>query len=267
MSSSSTVSANVGQLPVPHLKLANSQLGGFVTIRKIQGGSGNYGGDVNLYRYPIITALDLTPEQIAKDVRVEMLYYRAGKSSTSHNYSANSEAGWAVASGWIAGANPLPARWTRSGNHTLTGGAPISEDRPNHYQVTAQNQQINVFEYLNGRFTDINCNYFDLAGLQQSLAVVTPLNRLNSKSPVPGKRFAYSGRYRPLRVKFRYIMFDEEANNYITGPATQELLIAHSKHPFIYEPAESAIAGRSVASINPNFDVNALRVWQANNLP
>jgi hypothetical protein len=204
-------------LPIPKLRLQNDDGAGNNNVPidwYVYAGNAT-GGQSSLFHFPEVVANDLTQEQIDKGVYVEMLMYRRGKTRTN---SAN-EAGYIVPAPWIGGVNPLGNKWTRGGDssiHVSMGGGVLAVDRPNHYQVTSQNQVIPVWQYLNNRFTRYMVKYRDSAGLDQVLECSCPSSRLKSVMYSPGGRFGYSAQYTPMYIAFRYVMWDEDSRQFIS---------------------------------------------------
>lgn len=260
MANTSIQAQNVstGSLPVPVVKLyTNHPLFGAAPA-SIEYDSG--GGSYQLFRYPVVSAQDLTEEQIEKGVYVEMAHYIRGKSRANYNLRKN-EAGYVVPAPFIGGVNPLDGRWTRGGVHVGSG------DRPNHYLVTAQNEQIPVFEYLKNRHTLRTVNYIDTTGIIQGVKVLTPKQGIRNNGYTPGKAFMYSSQYRPYYFKFRYVMFDEVSNQWISGPFSRVVKLAHDQHPFNVDAQASAVQGRQVGNVSPLHQEEVMRCWFETRLP
>jgi hypothetical protein len=255
-STNTIYSASGLQLPVPHLKLVTSDSvnpSGNVSI-EYDNGTKNF----TLVKYPIVTALDLSQEQIDKGVYVEMAHYRRGRGVT--DLGAN-EAGYAVPAPQIAGANPLGNRWTRGGSHIG------SADRPNHYKVTSQNEQIQVWEYLKNRHFSFPIQYYDTVGGSNQITALIPRQGYRNVNSTPGKTYMYSSRYRPYYFMFRYIMWDDDANNWVSGPWSKVIKLTNEEHPFQVDGQQSAILGRQVGNISPLFNKDVMKCWFETRLP
>lgn len=245
-----------GGLPVPLVKLNTNttQFGSHPLKIEHSNGSDNF----VVYRYPTVTAVDLTQEQIEKGVYVEMAHYTRGKSPARN--TSKSEAGYVVPAPQIGGINPLGNKWTRGGQHME------SADRPNHYQVTAQNQLIPVFEYLKNRHAWMNVGYYDTNGNIQN--VVLPVRKArNHASIYPGTSFMYSARYQPYYFKFRYVMWDDEANNFVSGGWSEVVKLATKLHPFQVDAQASALLNRQVGTLNPALNPAEVQCWIETRLP
>lgn len=252
------------QLPVPNLKLVhrNLQTGQDPVFITILDNSWNVSDKYELYRFPQIVATDLTQEQIDKGVYVEMVHYVRGMS----RYNLKKGAGYVVPSPWIGGANPLGNKWTRGGGHYSTGGTALP-DRPNHYQMTAQNQVVNVHEYLHNRHMFVTTPYYDQTGTQQSIKLLSQVARVRTQSWYPGKSFMYSSRYTPYYFAFRYVMWDESTNQFISGPLTKTIKLTHQQHPFIVDAQQSAILGRQVGNVSALFNDHRMQCMFETRLP
>lgn len=247
---------SVGGLPVPLVKLNSNTTQFGIHPVKIEHSNGT--DSFFVYRYPTVTAVDLTQEQIEKGVYVEMAHYTRGK-SPSRNID-KTESGYVVPAPQIGGANPLGNKWTRGGQHMDPA------DRPNHYRVTAQNELIPVFEYLKNRHVTMSIGYYDTTGNIQYVSL--PVRRARNHANIyPGTAFMYSGRYQPYYFKFRYVMWDDEANNFVSGPWSRVVKLATKVHPFQVDAQASALLNRQVGVLSPMLNTTEVQCWIETRLP
>jgi hypothetical protein len=258
MSASNTQQQNISGLPIPHVKLygGDATYPQTVTLKSYVHAGNASGPDFKLRRYPLVVAMDLTTEQIEKGVYVEMSYYRGGKSQSSAGYGNESGSGYVNPAPIIGGVNPLGNKWTRGGLQQFTGGVVLAVDRPNHYQVTSQNQVINVYEYLNNRMSFMNVVYTDTAGVQQLLNVLVPSHRIKRFVKVPGRHFGYSAMLAPYYFMFRYVMWDDESNQFVSGPWSRVVKMMPDQFPFDYDEIATNTLGITAVTISPFFDPN-----------
>ena len=239
---------SLGGLPAPKVQLAGIESVKTQTVQH----SKNTGTYV-LWRYPMVSVMDLSPAQIEQGVYVEMLHYRPHKSpGTRDAYTNSREAGYVVPVAQIGGVNPLAgigSGWTRGGSYN------DSADRPNHYKVVGNQQQVPVWEYLHNRHDFMGVNYNNTAGTQSFVNLLCPTANKRYGNYQPGKTFGYAGRYRPYYFCFRYIMFDDKANNWVSGPLSKIVKLTHKVHPFVRDYQASALIGRQANRIDPNFVV------------
>lgn len=257
-------------LPVPKVRLYPiSPVDGssnYVEVEYLDNG-GNVGGTYKLFNFPQVIASDLTDAQIKAGVYVEMVAYRRGKSPTDNNSGHQVSGGYIVPSPWIGGVNPLNGRWSRGGGHTFSGIGALNADRPNHYQVTAHNEIINVYEYLHNRYKTGTVLYRDTTANQQGLQMLIPSSRDRSANFYPSTRFAYSARHTPYYFAFRYVMWDEEARKWNSGPLSRVIKHVPKQHPFNYDAAASNTNGVPCCNISPNFDQFIFNCWFETRLP
>jgi hypothetical protein len=241
-------------LPVPNLKIINTS----VVLQTFDTDSNSVSSGVTLLNSPVITATDLTNEQISQGVWIEILIYRrsAGKRGTTKR-----KKGMVVPPSWewdsvnLIGTNPFENEIlsicpscklsTRGGNTKYFKANPlpsVKEDlhisRPNHYKLTGNTQSINVGYFLNGRFTYKHTQYrspnnFDT---DQQILLPIPVSK-RFKNLSKGSRFCYRSQVTPTYVKFRYIMFNNNTNGgqggFITGPTTNTIKIMLNTFPFV----------------------------------
>lgn len=178
---------------------------------------------------------------------------------TIYTYKIN-KAGYVVPSPWIGGVNPLEVEL---GMNLKTRGGSLkwpTTDRPNHYKLTKPNETINVWEYLNNRFKTAVIPYNNNvnAATNSYLTCIIPISRSTYHGLNFGKRFAYSPTYTPLYIAFRYITWDNTANDgkgdFISGPLSKVVKITSLYHPFVQNMISDT---HTSCSINPKFTENA----------
>lgn len=238
-------------LPMPKVRLQPwDQSQPFAVIDWYKYGGNTVWWQYKLHNYPEVITMDLTDEQIAKGVRVEMLVYNRGKSQ--YQSSTNEDAGYKIPASYIGGVNTLGNLDTRWGIHTFTWGWALAVDRPNHYKVTNRNEVIPVREYLHNRMSQVWIQYNDIAWWQQYIWALTVAQWIRNSWPnYPWSKFGYSSRYRPLYFAFRYIMKADDGYSYISWPLTRVIKLTQEEHPFIFNPDASRILWTTVNDINP----------------
>ena len=219
-----------------------------------------------LRNYPEVITMDLTDEQIAKGVRVEMLVYNRGKSQ--YSWTTNEDAGYKIPTSYIWWVNTLGNLDTRGGIHTFAWGWALAVDRPNHYQVTQRNEVIPVRQYLHNRMSQVGIAYRDITNNTSIVGALTVSQWMRNSWPnYPWWKFGYSSRYRPLYFAFRYIMKADDGYSYISWPLTRVIKLAQEEHPFSYNADASNILWITANSLNPWADQNKARCWFETRLP
>lgn len=247
-------------LPLPKLRLAGGDQTELTKDIEHTSGSATY----RLKKYPTITAMDLSQEQIDKGVYVEMLHYVPHLSPATYR-THSKHAGYIVPVGQIGGTNPLlgiGTGWTRGGSYTDLA------DRPNHYKVSNINEVLPVWEYLKNRHVLRSVNYNDAPTINSSsINLLIPTQRIRTAGVKATGTFGYSGQYRPYYFAFRYIMFDEKSNNWISGPLTRVVKLAHKIHPFSRNMTVTASQGMAYNDIDPLFNADEMACWFETRLP
>ncbi len=263
-----------GGLPVPSVSLVNaSGMGGVTAIRSFDLASKGPGGIIPFANYPLVHTEDLTPTQIQNGVYVEcvILNKKNKKFSKKISVAPSPWTGQLVNGEWVKDAwtYPWPENFqTRTGEHNyiVTTGQIGSQshakhlikmNRPNHFLVpqisgTDQRSFIPVYNFLNGRFMQRGIEYNTGVDTTAILNILTPVG--GSKSYI-SNRFGYSSLYRPLRVAFRYIMWDSEATRIVSGPLSKTVKIWHERFPFFVDHVASTMAQKTILTLNPLFDV------------
>ena len=223
-------------------------------------------GQYKLFNYPEVITVDLTDEQIAKWVRVEMMVYNRGKSQ--YTIATNEDAGYKIPTSWIGWVNTLGNLDTRWWAQQFVSAWSLAVDRPNHYQVTDRNQVIPVREYLNNRMSQVDIVYRDTSWTTQYSGCLTVAQWMrNAGSNKPWNKFWYSPWYRPLYFAFRYIMKADDWYSYISWPLTRVIKLTQEKHPFNYNADASNILGAPANVINPLADRSVARCRFETRLP
>lgn len=207
-------------------------------------------GQYRLHNYPEVITMDLTDEQIAKGVRVEMLTYNRGKNQYAS--ATNEDAWYKIPTSHVWWVNTLGNLDTRGGIHTFVWLWALAVDRPNHYQVTDRNQVVPVRQYLHNRMSQIGIVYNDATIWQTSVWALTVVQGMRNSWPnYPWSKFGYSSRYRPLYFAFRYIMKADDGYSYISWPLTRVIKLTQEEHPFNYNANASSILWLPAHDINP----------------
>lgn len=274
-------------LPVPHVLLNK----GYVGVQVLDKTDGSALDTISINKYPTVIANDLT-EQLLGTYRVfvEMVHFKR-RMNSSRNSGRSKRSGYVSESDvyfnedgervWRAAW--APNFWTRNyGGHWCPQGAPnpteffagipIAINRPNWYEVTAINQNIPVWEYLNSRFYGEEIAYRETDNLISSLSTYIPVygSRSSGKNVVKS-RYPYSSLYTPLYVAFRYIVWDELANGergqIISGPLSRIVKVVHRDFPFKYDFNASSLYGNACASISSKYNLNEFQCFFETRLP
>lgn len=277
-----------GGLPVPAVNLWRPTLvndtfgGGFVAPRQFNATTKGAGDIIPFANYPVVHTEDLTPAQIQNGVYVEcvILGKKSKKKSKRLTVTPSPWRGQLVNGTWQKApwTYPWPSNFqTRTGEHnyTVTTGPIgnqthvnhlIAMNRPNHFLVTPpiagvadQRAFVPVYEFLNGRFTTAPVDYINTNGQEVFINALIPLD--NNRGYI-SKRFGYSSNCRPLRIAFRYIMWDSTAQRIVSGPLSKTVKIWYSIFPFFVDHVASTIQQRTTVTINPNFNASTqLKCW------
>jgi hypothetical protein len=278
-------SASLYSLPSPAISLVRIPVNGATGATSCYLDSRMTGGVTGdkfvLTNGPSVSTTNLTTEQIDAGVWIEMVYYRTarGKQNSSGKYLRDK--GFKILTPQINGVNTLtndiinlyPEQThkfnTRGGIHTE-----IHMNVYNHFKVTQPNTSIDMTPYFNGLFS-----YKDIGFRGQNpernnneglLNCLVPAMRFMSSTDY-GRRFCYDTNYRPLYVKFRYIMWDPKANSnrggFITGPLSETVKIASPVPPFLIDFNRSYTTQSACGIINPNYKPEVLRCWIESNIP
>lgn len=154
--------------------------------------------------------------------------------------------------------------WTRSGSHKIilaSVSQDVNIDRPNHFVVSANTQQINLTPMLNGRYFLKDVAYRDSNGVQQLQNCLIPLSGYyKGGKNKPTNRFAYSPFYQRMYVAFRYVVFDPKANGnrgqIYSGPLSKTIKISPKVFPFQDDYNSNIIIGLPTCYIHPNYAAN-----------
>ena len=277
-------------LPVPKIILMPSYPPAVQVLNAATGGSAGY---VFIHKAPIVIAEDISSEVLANyQVFVEMVHYK--RKNTKYTAGRKKRSGYVVESDLYF--NPTrtwraawPANfWNRNDSRHVTPqhqgsifspGVEVSINRPNWYEVTAQNQSIPVWEYLNSRYYERTVEYRDTTNTVVSLDTIIPV--YGSKSPSkdsPTSRFAYSPLYTPLYVAFRYIVWNPNGGGtnpntelpygeILSGPLSRVVKISHQQFPFNYDYTASSYYGVPCANISALYDKWHLQCFFETRLP
>ena len=288
-----TGSSDIYSLPSPKINLTRIAAYGatgatscYMDSRITVSDSGVIGGTGPKFvmtNFPIITTMNVTQTQIDAGVWVEMVYYRSarGRKNTAGEYVT--EKGFKIMTSKVDGINTLteeiinlypeytPKFRTRGGTHR-----DINMNIYNHFRVESSSQSISVIQYFNGLFSYSSVAYNETLsyGNYPDATCLIPAMRSTQWHGF-GRRFGYEGRYKPLYVKFRYIMWNPQANenagDFVVGPFSETVKIASPVQPFLVDFNQSVLTGESKVTLNPEYhegDGNQrLRCWIEANTP
>ena len=254
-------------LPMPKVRLQHwTQAQPFAVVDWYKYWWNATGWQYKLFNYPEVITMDLTDEQIAKWVWVEMLVYNRGKSQYP---DWNNDSWYKIPVSHIWWVNTLWNLDTRWWTQTFIWAWPLAVDRPNHYKVTDRNQVIPVWEYLHNRMSQVWIAYNDATTWSTNYAWCLTISQWmrNSWSNLPNNRFWYSTRYRPLYFKFRYIMLADDWYSYISWPLTPTIKLAQKEHPFDYNAVKSTQYWYTVNDLNIWASPDEAQCWFETRLP
>lgn len=253
-------------LPMPKVRLQPwTQAQPFAVVDWYKNWWNATGWQYKLFNYPEVITMDLTDEQIAKWVWVEMLIYNRGK---SQYLSRNNDAWYKVSVWHIWGNNPLWNLDTRGWIHNFVWAWPLAVDRPNHYQVTDRNQVVPVRQYLHNRMSQVWIAYKDITNNTSFSGALTVAQWMRNSWPnYPWSKFGYSSRYRPLYFAFRYITKADDGYSYISWPLTRVIKLTQEEHPFNYNASASSILWITANDLNPSASPDSARCRFETRLP
>jgi len=278
-------SASLYSLPSPKVLII---AGGpnIVTLSTLNTVDGGTGPDFILVNHPEISPMNITQEQIDAGVWVEMVYNSRMRGKRSSSGTMVQSKGFKAFNSCVAGDNTLVNDIIAMNPNTTPvfntrGGVSNQQniEKFNHFKVQSLNTRINVSQYFYGLFTYANVIYNDVGeeGSTVGFECLIPSLRFTTKTidnQFFGKRFYYSNAYGPLYVKFRYIMWNPEANSgkgdFVTGPLSETVKLAQSVQPFIVDFERSQIEGISYGNINPYYygdQKTSVKCWIQDNTP
>ena len=265
--SQSTLPQSTWWLPMPKVRLQPwDQAQPFAIVDWYKYWGNATWGQYKLHNYPEVITMDLTDEQIAKGVRVEMLTYNRGKSQYAS--TTNEDAGYKIPTSYIGWVNTLGNLDTRWWQQTFFWVWLLAVDRPNHYQVTDRNQVVPVWQYLHNRMSQVGIAYRDITNNTSISGALTVAQGMRNSWPnYPWSRFGYSSRYRPLYFAFRYVMKADDWYSYISWPLTRVIKLAQEEHPFRYNADASNILWITANDLNPSASQDSARCWFETRLP
>lgn len=204
-----------------------------------------------LYTPPVLTAMDITKDQIDSGIWIEMLVYRKKR---------NGKNGYVVPTSWVDGKNTLTEDilqiYPNSTFTTRGGDLNIGlKDRPNHYKISYKNQKINLGDYFHNRFEWKMVQYRNTVGDLLENECLVPVSRNHSR--YFGKKMGYSSDYVPTYVVFRYVMWQPQANGkgqFVSGPMSNKIKITASNHPFIKDDLASITYNKSCCSVSTLYN-------------
>jgi hypothetical protein len=259
-------------LPVPKVSI---QMGasGPVNLPTISGGTGATGAtgaDFQLINHPVISPMNITQDQIDAGIWIEMVYNRPKRGKKSSSGLFTTTKGFAPFNSQVNNINTLtrdiislnpgttPAFSTRGGIHLG------NIDRFNHFRIENKAKMVDVSQYFYGLFSYAQVEYSQATQSSASIQCLVPGIRhtnINSNIGRFGKRYFYARAYKPLYVKFRYIMWNPNANShkgeFVSGPFSETIKLTQPVHPFLcdYESSQISVThnGGVVGKINPAY--------------
>jgi hypothetical protein len=200
---------------------------------------------------PVLTAMDITKDQIDSGIWIEMLLYRKKR---------NGKNGYVVPTSWIDGKNTLTQdilkMYPNSTFTTRGGDLNIGfKDRPNHFKISYQNQKVNLASYFHNRFEWKMVQYRDKSANLIETECLVPVSR--SHSSYFGKKMAYSSDYSPIYAVFRYVMWQPQENGkgqFVSGPLSQKIKITALNHPFLKDDLASVTYNKACCSVNKLYN-------------
>jgi len=286
-----STSTGTFSLPVPKVILYNSSSVPFqlyVEIQSYNSASGGAGAtNAKLYNSPRVVTMDITDEMLANHrIFVELVHFKRGRRKGGQSYfipPSHINSGGGVYINKLAAdlGVPLSSRggkqkWRTNPNVVPAVFADIQVNRPNHYEVTARNQTIPVYEYLNGWFIKGPIYYANTSGGVSTFDSWYPSYR-STVGNSPTGRFAYGATFSPMYVAFRYIAWNSSANGgsgaFISGPLSPIVAIGPQIFPFVQDPISTANLGAPTAYLSqayiddPGLYNNNLKCWFMNRLP
>ena len=233
-------------LPVPKILLSSNRV---VTIRDYQNTV-----DITVQNPPTVTAMDLTPEQISQWVRLEFLYYRTSKGKTTTNKTTSA---WFVHPSEVDWGNvavyPWPIRWWDHNG--------VAMFRPSWLPVNNQNDPIQLWQMLNGRLAYTDVAYRDTTGTKLPIQALVPIRRKTKYDNNVSSQHYYSPRYAPLYFCCRWAIRNPIDWTWTSWPESKVYTLTNQKHPFRFNPTQSAILWLKCCDINPSYFPLQLQVF------
>lgn len=244
-----------GLIPIPKISLSS-----FPLIVESYNTTGlNSDSSFKLHTPPVLTAMDITHDQIDSGIWIEMLLYRRKRKGRS---------GYVVPTSWVDGKNTLTEdilKMYPNSTFTTRGGnldiGPL-KDRPNHIKINYKNQKINLGDYFHNRFFWKMVQYRDTGNNLVDYKCLVPLSR--SRSSYFGKTVGYSPDYTPTYAVFRYVMWQPQENGkgqFVTGPISHTIKITALNHPFLKDDLASVTYSKACCSINTLYNNKQMKCF------
>jgi hypothetical protein len=282
-----STSTGTFSLPVPKVILYNSS-SVYITAQSYNPTTGGAGAtSAKIYNSPRVITMDITDEMRATHrIFVELVHFKRARRKGGQSYfipPSHIDSGGKVYINKLAAdlGVPLSSRggkqkWRTNPNVVPAVFADIQVNRPNHYEVTARNQTIPVYKYLNGWFVKGPIYYANTSGGVSTFDSWYPSYR-STVGNSPTGRFAYGATFSPMYVAFRYIAWDANANGglgaFISGPLSPIVAIGPQIFPFVQDPISTLSLGSPTAYLSqayidlPGSYNNNLKCWFVNRLP
>jgi uncharacterized repeat protein (TIGR03803 family) len=268
-------------LPTPNVQISSFYQGlTQASIAVSNQGISGIEGYATMSRFPIVVTTGFLEDHFSNPenrIFVEMLTYKRKHRKKNLDGVKSNKSGFVSTPKNIASVGEdtlLPWGtnfWSRSGEQRSTTGI-LPFDRPNYYEVMGHTiSTLPVYEYLNGRFIYDDILYQDTTNTENYIQSVIPILGRRKLGKRPTSRFAYSPKYTPLYVCFRYIQWIPSTNNgrgqIIEGPMSKIIKVMSEQFAFNVNYSLSAIYGRPVTDISPNFDPWRLNCYFESNVP
>lgn len=270
-------------LPTPNVKLSRYYMGMTqASIAVVNESGSGIEGYATMSRFPVVNTTDFLEDHFSNPenrIFVEMLTYRRSRKKQVGGNTISNKSGFVSTPKHIADVGfdtSLPWSsnfWSRTGLQTMSDGVtPLPFDRPNHYEVMGHTiSTIPVYEYFNGRFIWNTILYKDLTNTESFIYSVVPMIGRSKAGKRPTSRFAYSPKYTPLYVCFRYIQWIPSANGglgqIINGPSSNIIKVMSEQFAFNPNYSLSATFGNPVTDISPLYDPWMLKCYFESNVP
>lgn len=233
-------------LPVPKVSLSSRKV---VYVRDYKNTV-----DVVIANAPTVAAMDLTQDQINQWVRLEFLYYRTSKGKTP--LSKSNKAWFVHPSETDSSGAPIYVWATRWGIHNW-----VPMFRPSWLPVSYKNEQIKLWQMLNSRLAYTTVWYRDTTWAELTVQALIPIRRKAKYSNNVSPKHYYSTRYAPLYFCCRWAIQNPIDWTWISWPESKVYTLTNNKHPFKFNPTQSAILWLKCCNIENLYVPLELKVF------
>jgi hypothetical protein len=259
-------------LPVPHVVLAKQRGDNALPAYNPNSDPFTYtisGDKLLLSKTPLITVMDLPPDLLKLDLRLELLWFRKERKN-SHGGGGNGyrhPSHFPTGNATIDSPTGLSLQATPLTNTRFRGGSGALSPRVSEWSVTKVGQKFFV-DTLGHYFALDDVLYIDTTGSGQTVKAFVPTFKAASSKNASQRGYGYSARYRPNYFQFRYSVADpRDPRNRLVGPTTKTIVCTALRHPFVHDAAASASTGLTCNAIHGNYKENELNCWFSNRLP